>query len=59
MSNFICQNEVSMAKEPLQVQQPLQESSNEMDNLRCLTNTALSPVIKITLMRTNIPSQDF
>ena len=42
MSNFICQNEVNMANEPLKVQQPHLESSNEMDKLRCITNTALS-----------------
>ena len=31
MSNFIRQNEVNMANEPLKVQQPLLESSSEMD----------------------------
>ena len=31
MSNFICQNKVNMANEPLKVQQPLVESSSEMD----------------------------
>ena len=48
-----------MAKEPLKVQQPLLESSNEMDHLRCITNTALSPATKITVMGTNFPSRDF
>ena len=33
MSNFICQNEVNMANEPLKVEQPLLESSNEMHKL--------------------------
>ena len=35
MSNFIHQNEVNMANELLKVQQPLLESSSEMDKLRC------------------------
>ena len=51
MSNFICQNEVNMANEPLKVQQPLLESSSEMDKLRCITNTALSPVTKFFFSR--------
>ena len=33
MSNFIRQNEVNMANEPLKVQQPLLESSSEMDTV--------------------------
>ena len=49
MSHFIHQNEVNMTKEPLKFQQPLLESSSEIDKLRC---TALSPVTKITLMGT-------
>ena len=56
MSNFICQNEVNMANEPLKVQQPLLKSSSEIDKLRC---TALSPVTKITVMGTNFPSREF
>ena len=52
MSNFISQNKVNMANEPLKVQQPLLESSSEMDKLRCITNTAHSPVTKITVMET-------
>ena len=59
MSNFICQNEVNMANEPLKVQQRHLESSSEMDKLRCITNTALSPVTKITVMGTNFPSREF
>ena len=54
MSNFIRQNEVNMANEPLKVQQPLLESSSEMDKLRCITNTAHSPVTKTTVMGTNV-----
>ena len=46
MSKFIRQNEVSMAIEPLKVQQPLLENSSEMYKLRCITNTAQYPVRK-------------
>ena len=59
MPNFICQKEVNMANEPLKVQQPHLETSSEMDELRCITNTALSPVTKITVMATNFPSREF
>ena len=59
VSNFICQNEVNMANEPLKVQQPLLESSSEMSKLRCITNTALTPVFKITVMGRNFPSREF
>ena len=52
MSNFICQNKVSMANEPLKVQQLLLKSSSEIDKIRCITNTAHSPVTKITVMGT-------
>ena len=45
-----------MTNEPLKVQQPLLESSNEIDKLRC---TALSPVTKITVNGTNFPSREF
>ena len=44
MSNFIRQNVVNMANEPLKVQQPLLESSSGMDKLRRITNTPHSPV---------------
>ena len=50
MSNCVRQNEVHTANELLKVQQPLLESSSEMDNLRCITNTTDSPVTKITVM---------
>ena len=33
MSNFICQNEVNMANEPLKVEQPLLQSSSEIYKL--------------------------
>ena len=61
MSTFICQNAINRANEPLKVQQPHLESSNEMDKLRCVTITALSPVTvsKITVMGTNFPSREF
>ena len=59
MLNFIRQNEVKMSNEPLKVQHPLLENSSEMDKLRCITNTALSPVTKSTVMGTNFPSREF
>ena len=37
MSNFICQNEVSMVNEPLKVEKPVLECSSEMDKLRFIT----------------------
>ena len=59
MSNFIGQNEVNMANEPLKVQQSLLESSSEMDKLPCFTKTAFSPVTKFFVMGTNFPSREF
>ena len=59
MSNFIRQNEVNEANELLEVQEPHLESSSEMDKLRCITNTAHSPVTKTTVMGTNFPSREF
>ena len=59
MSNFIRQNEVNIANEPLKVQQSLLECSTEMDKLRCITNTARSPVNKITVMGTNFFLENF
>ena len=50
MSNFICQNEVNMANEPLKVEKPILECSSEMDKLRCITDTALFSVNKIIVM---------
>ena len=50
MSHFIRQNEVNKANELLKVQQPLLESSSGMGKLRCITNTAHSPVTKTTVM---------
>ena len=54
MSNFIRHKEVNMANEPLKVQQSLLENSSAMDILRCITNTAHSPVTKITVMGTKL-----
>ena len=60
MLNFIRQNEVNMANEPLKVQQPLRESSSEIDKLRCITNTAHPPVTSpVTVWGINFPSRDF
>ena len=47
------QNEVNMVNEPLKVEKPVLECSSEMDKLRCITDTALSPVTKIIVMGTN------
>ena len=59
MSNFICQNEVNMVNEPLKVEKPVLECSSEMDNLRCIIDTALSPLSKLLVMVTNCPSREF
>ena len=59
MSNFIRQNEVNEANELLKVQQPHLESSSKMDKLRCISNTAHSPVTTTTVMGTNFSSREF
>ena len=59
MSNFIRQNEVNMANEPLKIEKPLLESSSEMDKLQCITKTEHSPDTKITVMGTRFPAQEF
>ena len=59
MSNFIRQNEVNEANELLKVQQPHLESSSEMDKLRCITNTAHSPVTITTVMGSHFSSREF
>ena len=59
MSNFIRQNEVNEANELLRLQQPHLECSREMDELRCITNTAHSPVTIATVMGTNFSSPAF
>ena len=59
MSNFIRQNEVNLANEPLKVEKPLLESSSEMDKLQYITNTEQSPDTKITVMGTRFPAQEF
>ena len=56
MSNFIRQNEVNMANEPLKVEKPLLESSSEF---KCITNIEHSPDTKITVMGTRFPAQEF
>ena len=43
MFNYIHQNEVNMANEPLEVERQLQETSIEIDSLQCTTNTEHSP----------------
>ena len=43
MFNYIHENEVKMANEPLEVERQLQESSSEIDSLQCITNTEHSP----------------
>ena len=50
MTNFIRQNEAILANEPLKVEKPFLESSSEMDNFQCITNTEHSPDTKITVM---------
>ena len=60
MSNFIRQNEINMANQPLKVEKPLLESSSEMDKLQCIiTNTKHSPDTKIFVMETRFPAQEF
>ena len=59
MSNFIRQKQVNEANELLKVQQPHLESSSEMDKLRCITNTAHSPVTIATVMGTIFSSRVF
>ena len=59
MSNFIRQNEVNMANEPLKVEKPLLESSSEMDKLQCITNTEHSLDTKITVMGTDFLLKNF
>ena len=48
-----------MANEPLKVEQPLLESSSEIDKLACKTNTKHSPHTKLTVMGTSFPAQEF
>ena len=59
MSNFICQNEVNIVNEPLKVEKPVLECPSEMNKLRCITDTALSPVTKIIVMGTTFPPREF
>ena len=67
MSNFIRQNEVNIANQPLKFEQPLLKSSGEIDKLPCFTNilvkhgnlsiTEHSPETIITVIGTNFPSR--
>ena len=59
MSNYIRQIEVNMANQPLKVEQPLLESSSELDKIPCNTNTKHSPDTKITVMGTSFLAQEF
>ena len=56
LSNYIRRNEVNLANEPLKVEQPLLESSSEIDKLPCITNTEHSLDTKITAMGTSFRS---
>ena len=58
MSNFIRQNEVKTANEPLKVEKPLLESSSEMDKIQCITNTEHSPDTKIIVVGTRFSAQE-
>ena len=51
MSNFIRQNEVNMANELLKVQQPLLESSSEMDKLLCISHKSYCDGDKFSFSR--------
>ena len=59
MSNFILQNEVNIANQPLKFEQPLPESSIEMDKLPWFTNIEHSPETIITVMGTNFHSREY
>ena len=48
-----------MANEPVKVEQPLLESSSEMDKLPCITNTAHSQVTKIPVVGTSFRAPEF
>ena len=48
-----------MANEPLKVENPLLESSSEMEKLQCITNTEHSSDTKITVMGTSFPARAF
>ena len=50
---------VNPGNEPLKFEQPLLESSSEMDKLACKTNTKHSPHTKLAVMGTSFPAQEF
>ena len=58
MCNCICQKEVNMTNEPLKFEQPLLESSSEIDKFG-ITCTKYSPDTKITVMGTILPFHEF
>ena len=59
MLNFIRENDVNMANEPLKVEKPLLETSSEIDQLPFITNTEHSLDTKMTVMGTRFPAQEF
>ena len=58
MSDYIHQNYVNVSNEPIKVEQPILESSSEMDNFPCITITEHSADTKITIMRTNSSARE-
>ena len=44
--------------EPLKVETPVLECSSVINKMRCIADTALSPVTKIIVMGTNFPSRE-
>ena len=58
MSNYIRQNEVNTADEPLKVEKPLLESSSEIDKLMH-DEYQIFPRHQITVLGTSFPAQEF
>ena len=58
MSDYIHQNYVNVSNEPIKVEQPILESSSEMDNFPCITITEHSADTKITIMRTSSTARE-
>ena len=58
MCSCICQKEVNMTNEPLKCEQPLLESSSEIDKFG-MTCTKYSSDTKINVMGTIFPSHEF
>ena len=59
MSNYIRQNEVNVANEPLKVQKPLLESSSELGKLPCITNTENSTDTNIIVIGKGFVVREF